>query len=49
MASEIIRLCDDCRVIAQFEAKNPFAAAPRPKPRTTDDYLAEHKPEKGET
>jgi ferredoxin len=48
-AAEIIRMCDDCRVIAQFEAKNPLAAAPRPKPRTTDDYLAERKPEKGET
>ncbi len=42
-AAEIIRMCDDCRVIAQFEAKNPLAAAPRPKPRTTDDYLAERK------
>jgi ferredoxin len=37
-----IRMCDDCRVIVQFEAKdNPLAAGPRPKTRTTDDYLRE--------
>jgi ferredoxin len=37
-----IRMCDDCRVIAQFEVEgNPLAAGPRPKPRTTDDYLRE--------
>ena len=41
-AVDRIRMCDDCRVIVQFEATdNPFAATPRPKPRTTDDYLRE--------
>ena len=47
-AADVIRMCDDCRVIAQFEAKNPLAGAPRPQPRTTDDYLA-RKPDKRET
>ena len=35
-------MCDDCRVIAQFEVTdNPLAGGPRPKTRTTDDYLRE--------
>jgi ferredoxin len=41
-AVDRIRMCDDCRVIVQFEATdNPLAAGPRPKTRTTDDYLRE--------
>jgi ferredoxin len=41
-AIDRIRMCDDCRVIAQFEVTdNPLAAGPRPKTRTTDDYLRE--------
>jgi ferredoxin len=41
-AIDRIRMCNDCRVIVQFEATdNPLAAAPRPKTRTTDDYLRE--------
>lgn len=37
-----LRMCDDCRVAAQFEAKdNPFSAGPRPETKTTDDYLRE--------
>ena len=37
-----IRMCDDCRVIVQFEATdNPLASGPRPRTRTTDDYLKE--------
>ena len=41
-AIDRIRMCDDCRVIVQFEATdNPLAADPRPKTRTTDDYLRE--------
>lgn len=36
----MIRMCDDCRVQAQYHSEdNPFAAGPRPKVRTTDDYL----------
>jgi ferredoxin len=41
-AIDRIRMCDDCRVIVQFEvAENPLAGPPRPKTRTTDDYLRE--------
>jgi ferredoxin len=41
-ATDRIRMCNDCRVVVQFEAKdNPLAAGPRPKIRTTDDYLKE--------
>lgn len=37
-----IKMCEDCRVIDEFESvPNPMAARPRPKPRTTDDYLRE--------
>jgi len=41
-AARLIQMCEDCRITAQFEvAGQPFAAAPRPLPRTTDDYLRE--------
>lgn len=41
-AVDRIRMCNDCRVIAQFEAPdNPLAAGPRPTTRTTEDYLRE--------
>jgi len=37
-----IRMCADCRVIAQSEnALDPYAGTPRPDVRTTEDYLAE--------
>ena len=40
--AERIRMCDDCRVVVQFESgDDPFAGPPRPIPRTTDDYLRE--------
>ncbi len=36
----LIRMCDDCRVKAQYHDENsPFRAADRPRVRTTDDYL----------
>ena len=39
---ERLMMCDDCRVVVQFEVTDaPFAAAPRPTPRTTDDYFRE--------
>jgi ferredoxin len=38
-AAERIRMCEDCRVIVQFEAPQPLAGPPRPPPRNTDDYL----------
>ncbi len=41
-AARMIRMCDRCRVNAQYHAqKQPMGAAPRPRVRTTDDYLAE--------
>ena len=37
-----MRMCGDCRIIVQSENKiDPYAGAPRPDVRTTDDYLAE--------
>lgn len=45
---EILKMCEDCRVIAQFDDKNaPFASAPRRVPRTTDDYLRERNQSNG--
>ena len=39
---ELLKMCDDCRVFHQMEqTDHPMAAAPRPKTRTTDDYLRE--------
>ena len=40
--AERIGMCDDCRVIVQFNAPDdPFAGPPRPVVRTTDDDLRE--------
>jgi ferredoxin len=40
-AVKLIQMCDDCRVKAQFKADdNPFGGTPRPRPRSTDDYLS---------
>lgn len=37
---QLIKMCDDCRVKAQFHGKNaPMAGAQRPRVRTSDDYL----------
>jgi len=39
---ELLKMCDDCRVAAQFEnTDNPFTGKNRPVIRTTDDYLRE--------
>ncbi len=39
---EIIKMCEDCRVMVQFETSDdPFATGSRPTTRTTDDYLRE--------
>ena len=41
-AADRIKMCEDCRVIVQFDRpEDPMAGAPRPQPRTTDDYLRE--------
>lgn len=40
----MIQMCDDCRVQVQFHQKDsPFAAADRPKVRTTEDYLSKRR------
>jgi ferredoxin len=39
---DLMKMCDDCRVAAVSEEDlDPHGAPPRPKPRTTDDYLRE--------
>jgi hypothetical protein len=38
---DAIRMCADCRVIAVTEAESEPLAAPRPKVRTTADYLSD--------
>jgi ferredoxin len=48
-AVERIMMCDDCRVIVQFEQPNPMAGGPRPRTRTTDDYLREREVEAART
>ncbi len=40
-AMERLKMCEDCRITAQFNAEdNPFKTGERPRPRTTDDYLS---------
>ena len=39
---DLIKMCQDCRVMAQFEDQGaPFKLGRPPVPRTTDDYLRE--------
>ena len=39
---DLIRMCDECRVIVQMETNdNPLAGPARPLTRTTEDYLRE--------
>ncbi|MEM7544664.1 MAG: 4Fe-4S binding protein [Pseudomonadota bacterium] len=40
--ARLIRMCDDCRVSAQYHSEaQPFFGGARPKVRTSDDYLKE--------
>jgi ferredoxin len=42
--AKLIRMCDDCRVRAQYHDESaPFRIGDRPRVRTTDDYLDERK------
>lgn len=42
----VIKMCEDCRVVAITEQGfDPYAALPRPKARTTEDYLREREEE----
>jgi ferredoxin len=39
---DVIKMCEDCRVIAMSEDQlDPYGAPPRPNVRTTEDYLRE--------
>jgi ferredoxin len=39
---DMLKMCEDCRVIAVTEEDfNPYGAPARPNPRTTEDYLRE--------
>ncbi len=39
--AQLIRMCDDCRIITQNEStNNPFVAGDRPRVRMTEDYFA---------
>jgi ferredoxin len=39
---DVLKMCEDCRVIAVTEeALDPYAGPPRPRVRTTEDYLRE--------
>jgi hypothetical protein len=39
---EALKMCEDCRVIVVTEDEfDPYGAPPRPKVRTTEDYLRE--------
>ncbi len=38
---DVIKMCEDCRVIAMSETDFDPYGAPRPNPRTTEDYLRE--------
>jgi hypothetical protein len=39
---DLIKMCEDCRVVvAAQEGFDPHGAPPRPKLRTTEDYLRE--------
>ena len=43
-ASRMIRMCDDCRIGAQYHSENnPFAAGDRPRVRITDDYFSKRR------
>jgi ferredoxin len=46
---ELLKMCENCRVAAVSEEDfDPYGAPPRPKVRTTEDYLRERE-EKGES
>ncbi|RVT85401.1 4Fe-4S dicluster domain-containing protein [Rhodobacteraceae bacterium CCMM004] len=43
-AARMIRMCENCRIQAQYHAENsPFQGGERPRPRTTDDYYSDRK------
>lgn len=48
-AAERLKMCEDCRVVAQFEDQSGvMAAGARPRTRTTEDYLSGKLDKEGE-
>ena len=45
-ALDRLKMCEDCRVVVQFELPDPLAGQPRPITRTTEDYLHEREQQK---
>jgi ferredoxin len=44
---DVIKMCEDCRVVAiSGQDFDPYGAPPRPKVRTTEDYLREREEQK---
>jgi ferredoxin len=41
MDTDRLRLCGDCRVAVQFEQPAPLSGKPRPRVRTSEDYLSD--------
>lgn len=42
--SELIKMCEKCRIGAQANSANdPFSGKPRPRPRTSEDYIQAEK------
>jgi hypothetical protein len=47
---EMLKMCDDCRVVAVTKASfDPYGAPERPKLRTSEDYLRERKSHKSKS
>ena len=43
-AAQMIQMCDNCRVNAQFHSENnPFTGDEPPRPRTTEDYFSKRR------
>ncbi|WP_193173974.1 4Fe-4S binding protein [Nisaea nitritireducens] len=48
-AARRLQMCEDCRVVDQFEEGNPMAGGARPMVRTTEDYQAGNVPDDDES
>ena len=47
---EVLKMCENCRVVAVTETEfDPYAAPARPNARTTEDYLREREEQKTDT
>ena len=47
---DVLKMCEDCRVVAVTETEfDPYAAPARPNVRTTEDHLREREEQKTDT